>query len=135
MNGILKNLAGAILPAALALMFVGPTFASSIAEKAALQAAMQRHIDRSLVDGAFLYLDTQRGEIKKLYPKKAHPMILKMGEYFVLCSDFQDVGNASVNIDFYLANENGRYVVFDVSVDEREALRRWMSEGKAKRLN
>ena len=47
----------------------------SIDQKAALQVVMQQHIQTSLVDGAYLYLDRKTGEIRKLYPARAHPVI------------------------------------------------------------
>ena len=103
-------------------------------DKAALQAAMQRHIDRSLVNGAYLHLDFDSGDVRKLHPVKAHPMILQMGEYFVLCSDFRDKTGKMVNIDFYLARQERSYVVFRSMVDDRGKLKRLMKMRKIKRL-
>ncbi len=104
------------------------------ADKAALQAAMQRHIDRSLVNGAYLHLDFDTGDVQKLHPVKAHPMILQMGEYFVLCSDFRDQTGKPVNIDFYLARQDRFYVVFRSAVDDRSKLERLMEKRKITRL-
>ena len=104
------------------------------AEKAALQAAMQRHIDRSLVNGTYLHLDFESGDVQKLHPVKAHPMILQMGEYFVLCSDFRDRAGKRVNIDFYLAHRDRSYVVFRSAVDDRTKLERLMKMRKVTRL-
>ena len=115
---------------------IGHAHSAGIGDKAALQAAMQQHIDRSLVDGAYPYLDEKAGNIRALYPQKAHAMILRMGEYFVLCSDFRDENNMEVNIDFYLArSDDNDYVVFRAMVDDRALLRQWMRDGKAERLN
>lgn len=113
----------------------GHALATGIGDKAALQAAMQQHIDRSLVDGAYLYLDEKSGEVRPLYPQKAHPVILRMGEYFVLCSDFRDANNEAVNVDFYMARNGNDYVVFHQAMDDREVLHRLMNEGKAELLN
>jgi hypothetical protein len=104
------------------------------ANKAALQAAMQRHIDRSLVDGAYLHLDFDSGDVRKLHPVKAHPMILQMGEYFVLCSDFRDKTGKLVNVDFYLARHDRSYVVFHSAVDDRINLERLMKKRTITRL-
>jgi hypothetical protein len=109
--------------------------AATIGDMAAMQASMQRYIDGRLVKGAFLYVDMKAGKVRPLYPIEAHTMILSMGEYFVLCSDFKDEEDNSVNVDFYLAKENDLYVVFHVSVDDREQLGKWMRAGEAKRLN
>lgn len=101
----------------------------------AMQAAMQRHIDRTLVNGAYLHLDMNTGEVHLLYPAQAHTTVLSMGDYFVLCSDFRDAADGSVNVDFYLAREDDRFVVFHSVVDDRDVLRQWLREGKARRLD
>ena len=108
---------------------------AEIAEKAAMQVAMQQHIDRNLVNGAYLHLDMHTGMVHRLYPLKAHPMILRMGDYFVLCSDFKDVDGKSVNVDFYVARNNNSYTVFHSAVDDRVMLKRWIGEGTVERLN
>ena len=93
-----------------------------IAEKAALQATMQRHINRQLVDGAYLHLIKATGKIRKLYPVSAHPVILQVGKYFVLCSDFRDKDGKNANIDFYVARRDSGYLVFQAVVDDRQRL-------------
>ncbi|MDA0656092.1 MAG: hypothetical protein O2912_06785 [Proteobacteria bacterium] len=120
-----------------ALFFTAPAFAGatiSISEKAQLQASMQTHIDRNLVNGAYLYVKMETGDVQELHPVTAHPMILQMGKYFVLCSDFQDKKGKAVNIDFYLARRGGSFTVFQALVDDREQLRRLMKAGKVSRL-
>ena len=122
----------------LATAFMFPVHAEqkiTVGEKAQLQASMQLFIDRRLVKGAYLSLNRSSGEVRELHPIAAHPMILKMGKYFVLCSDFQDGKGQSVNIDFYLALRGKRYVVFDALVDERKGLQRLMKAGKVSRVN
>ena len=103
--------------------------------KAALQVTMQQHIDRSLVDGVYLHLDRSTGEVVKLYPTSVHPVIMRMGAYFVLCADFRNHHGAAVNIDFYMAQAERRYVVFHTAVDQRDMLERWMKAGKIERLD
>jgi len=104
--------------------------AESIGEKASLQAAMQRYIDRQMVDDAFLYLDQENGEVGRLHPVTAHPMILKMGRNYVLCFDFRNDQGADVNVDFYMAPTEGSYIVFHTAIDDREVLHRLMQDGK-----
>jgi hypothetical protein len=113
----------------------GQVFGAGIGDKAALQAAMQQHIDRNLIDGAYLYMDEKAGEVRPLYPQKAHPVILRMGDYYVLCSDFRDADNDPVNIDFYMAQSGDGYVVFHQSMDNDKLIHRLMNEGKAEPLN
>jgi hypothetical protein len=106
-----------------------------ISEKIQLQASMQTHIEARLISGAYLHVQKKTGEVKKLYPVTAHPMILKMGPYFVLCSDFRDVDGKQANIDFYMARRGKGFVVFDALIDERTGLQRLMRAGKASRVN
>jgi hypothetical protein len=93
-----------------------------IEQKVALQVTMQRHIQTSLVDGAYLHLDRKSGKIRKLYPARAHPIILQVGKFFVLCSDFKDTSGKSANIDFYVAGQKNSYAVFQTGVDDRARL-------------
>ena len=96
---------------------------------------MQLHIDRNLVDGAVLHLNMETGDVRRLYPMKAHPLILRMGEYFVLCSDFQDAAGKQANVDFYIARDRNTYVVFHTAVDDRIFLERMTGEGKVVRFD
>ena len=100
-----------------------------IAEKVALQAAMQRHIDDLVVDGAYLYLDRKTGKVRKLQPRSAHPIILAIGKYFVLCSEFQDETGKAANVDFYIARRNQTYIVFQSVVDDRNQLNHFRKSG------
>ena len=106
-----------------------------VGEKALLQSAMQQHIDSSLVDDVYLHLDSASGEVRALHPVTAHPMIMRMGEYFVLCADFRDGEGRPVNIDFYLAAQDRSYVVFHAAVDNRDLLGRLMKAGKVTRVD
>ena len=99
-------------------------------DKVALQAAMFQHIDSQLVNGAFLRLNARDGRADALAPTKAHPMILRMGEHFVLCSDFKSPDGKEVNIDFYMARSGSKYVVFHTEIDNRKPLEALMSSGK-----
>ena len=108
--------------------------AIGLVEKASLQAAMQQHINRMLVNDAYLQLNMETGEVRALRPVTAHPIILKMGEYFVLCADFRDEKGNSVSIDFYLAQQDQSYIVFHSAVDDREQLMALMNKGIVERL-
>lgn len=106
--------------------------AITVGEKAALQATMQKHIQRHLVNGVYLQVDFKTGNVRSLHPLAAHPMILRMGEYFVLCSDFRDDQGRSVNVDFYIARVGKSHMVFQAVVDDRGSLQRLIRIGKAK---
>jgi len=120
----LVSLLGALPTAAWAL---------SLGEKAGLQAAMQRHIDRQMVDGVFPYLDPASGQVRALHPVTAHPMILKMDRHYVLCFDFRDDRGNDVEVDFYLARKDASFVVFHTAIGNRELLQRLMRDGKVGR--
>lgn len=96
---------------------------------------MQRHIDSGMVNGNYLQLNETTGQVRELRPLAAHPIILRMGEYFVLCSDFRNRDGQNVNIDFYLAEKGRGYFVFDEMVEQRELVKRLMKAGKLERVD
>ncbi|WP_193187651.1 hypothetical protein [Nisaea sediminum] len=112
----------------------GTASALTLSEKAAIQAAMQRHVDSTLVNGSVLYLDPKDGEVHKLHPVTAHPMILSMADHYVLCFDFRDDSGKDVPIDYYMARSDGDYVVFHTAVADRALLQRLMKDGRVKRV-
>lgn len=91
-------------------------------EFASLQAVMQSHIDQNLVDGALLHLDEKTGKVRPLYPAKAHPMIMAVGDYYYLCADFRDENGEKAMVNFYAAKDRDRYVIFYTDFNENEAL-------------
>ncbi len=113
-------------------------FASSSAHaegtvsKARLQAAMQLHIERHVVAGAILHFDTQTGEVRPLYPTKAHPMVIAMGDYFVLCTDLRDASGRKMPLDLYMARQGRNYVVFHSEIGNRTPLQRLLKKGVAR---
>lgn len=110
----------------------GPAWSLSVSEKAGLQAAMQTYIDQQLVDGVFLYLDTQTGSTLTLHPVTAHPVMFTMGDRYVLCFDFRDDKGQPVNLDLYMARKGSSYVVFHTEVNDHQMLQRFVDEGKAR---
>jgi hypothetical protein len=108
---------------------------SSAQVKVSLQVAMQQHIDRSLVNGIYLYLDPTTGDVTNLYPVSPHPIIMRMGEFFVLCSNFRDDNGITVNVDFYMAQAKQGYKVFHTAVAQRDLLEQLIKAGKIERLD
>lgn len=103
-------------------------------DKAKLQAAMQLHIQRNLVNGAILQLDTRTGEVQPLYPTQAHPMVIVMGKNFVLCTDLRDKAGNTKPLDLYLAPSGRSYTVFHAEIDNRAPLTKFIRDGLAKPL-
>ena len=108
--------------------------AQGTVDKARLQAAMQQHIERHTVDGAMLHFDPETGEVKPLYPTQAHPMVIAMGEHFVLCTDLRDKSGKAMPLDLYMARKGRSYVVFHSEIDNRSPLQRLMKNGIARPL-
>ena len=71
------GLGGTLLAGALPALAADP----NATVRVKLQSFLQTHVDRLLVDGAFLWLDLPTGEVRKLYPTTAHPMIMTFGSH------------------------------------------------------
>ncbi|MGI9508042.1 MAG: hypothetical protein ACR2QJ_01680 [Geminicoccaceae bacterium] len=106
--------------------------AEGTVSKARLQAAMQLHIERHIVDGAILHFDTDSGEVRSLYPTKAHPMVIAIGDHFVLCTDLRDVSGNEMPLDLYMARKGRSYVVFHSEINNRSPLQRLLKKGIAR---
>ncbi|MGI9381018.1 MAG: hypothetical protein ACR2OW_15340 [Methyloligellaceae bacterium] len=122
-----------VLPALLALVFL-PIQAKAneslnLADRTLLQATMQIDIDRLTVEGTYLAFDPIKGNLRTLYPAKNHPMIMRMGEHYILCSDFRDDKGKNVNIDFYLRRKGKSFVIFHKSIDQRYIVKAMMKKG------
>lgn len=132
-----KHLSACIIFAALSIF--NPTAASadplSDADIVALQVTMQSHIDSVLVDGAMLSLDPATGTVVSYYPTKAHPKIMTMGKHIIMCADFVDVSGKTTMANFYIANDKGRYVVFNTTVGADPVLEKLMKDGKVAMAN
>lgn len=122
--------------AILGLLVAASTSASAqgTADRARLQAAMQQHIERHTVNGAMLHFDPESGEVKPLYPTQAHPMVIAMGEHFVLCTDLRDKSGKAMPLDLYMARKGRSYVVFHSEIDNRSPLQRLLKKGIARPL-
>ena len=127
-----------LLSASVAALFLacGANAATlSPADKAGLQSAMVQHIDRQLVEGAYIDLDLKSGDVRRLVPAKNHPMVLQMGEHFVLCTDFKTKAGDSVNMDFYVARRGKFFVIYRTEIANRAPLEALMQAGKVSMLD
>ena len=93
---------------------------------------MFQHIDRQMVRGSFLHVNFKDGQVEKLAPAKAHPMMLTMGDNFVLCTTFRRASGADVNVDFYAAKTEHGYSIFHTVIDNRGPLMALVKAGKVK---
>lgn len=99
-----------------------------------LLSALQMHVDRTTVSGAYLRLDLASGKVAKLYPAATHPMMLTLDEYYVLCVDFKDAGGKPVNVDFYLARKDRGFAVFHTEFANRAPLESLVKSGVARMM-
>lgn len=102
--------------------------------KAELQAATQRHMDRSAINGALPFMNLETGEVEPLYPTETHPLILSMGDGFVLCADLRTADGSHRLVDFYLAPSGKRYKIIRTEISNRAPLKALIALGIAKRL-
>ncbi|MCB1472159.1 MAG: hypothetical protein H6878_02620 [Rhodobiaceae bacterium] len=125
-----------LLAAALALATCSASAANiTLQDKIALQATMAAYIESHSVGGIVPHVRLDTGETVNLSPAKAHPMILQMGDQYVLCTDFRDPHGNFVNIDFYVARRGGEFVVFQTEVDNRGPLKALVQDGKVQMLD
>lgn len=101
---------------------LGSASALTLSDKTSLQVAMQKHVDRQTIDGAYLYFDQASAKVRTLRPATAHPMIMQMGPYYVLCFDFLDTKGKKVEVDYYMARKGRSWVVFHSAVASRNKL-------------
>ena len=115
-----------IFAAALALALLGTAARAesmvSEGEFANLQAVMQTHIERNLVNGALLQLDEATGVFRELFPAAPHPKIMAIGKYYYLCADFRDAEGKDVMVNFLAAKDDDRYVIFHTIFGEDHEL-------------
>lgn len=99
------------------------------AEQIQLQVTMKKAINARTVDGKFNYFDAETDSVVSLYPAKSHSMILKMGESYILCSDFRNESGKKVSIDFYVVRKDDSFAVIDTVIGNRDSIRRMMKKG------
>lgn len=107
----------------------------SDAQLVQLQALLQRHIDSNLVDGAIPQIDNKDGHLLNYFPTKAHPKIMTTDNFIILCADFVDGDGKQVMANFYVANSNDHYVVFQSTFGHDPALEHLMKSGAAEMAN
>jgi len=102
--------------------------------KTTLQTSLQRNIERQLIDGGLHRMNLETGEVEVFYPVDTHPMIVRMGEMYVMCSDLKRADGSSSTVDYYLARKGARYAIIQTEIGNRAPLKSLMRQGKAKLL-
>ena len=99
-----------------------------------LQAALQRSLSRSMMDGALPHLDLTTGQLTKFYPTENHEIILKMDEVYVMCATLLGPDGKEVPVDYYISQSEGRYGVIRTEINNRTPLKALMDAARATRL-
>lgn len=127
-----RTLSVGALSVAIALGASKVALASSedrISVRTELQVAMQRHVDRNLIEGVLMHVDLETGSLIELFPTAAHPMIMASNDYFVVCADLVDAEGKQYDVDFYMASSPRGYKVLRTEIDNRTELRELVSAG------
>ena len=115
-----------------AMLTATPTFATEVdrvSVRTELQVAMQRHVDRSLVNGILLHVNLDTGALQQYYPTNAHPMIMEGEGYFVVCADLVDGAGTEFDVDFYVVETARGYKVVRTEIDNRSELKTLVADG------
>ncbi|MEL6171067.1 MAG: hypothetical protein AAFQ04_01765 [Pseudomonadota bacterium] len=99
-----------------------------------LQVAMQRHIERSQINGAIPFIENKTATVQRLYPIKAHPYILEGDGFFVMCAELRDDDGNEYEVDFYLVEARRGYRVVRTEIENRVVLKEMMQAGYVKKL-
>ena len=98
--------------------------------KVNLQVAMIQYIDRITVDGKLTYIDTKKREVRTVFPANVHPMILRFGRDYLVCSEFVDESGKNITADFLVKTIGNEPRVVQMVVDDRGAIEAAMSKLK-----
>mgnify|MGYP001800319660 CR=1 FL=1 len=101
---------------------------------ATLQASMQRSIERATIEGALHHIDISTGEEAKYYPTERHPMIVKLGDIYVMCAELRTTEGTQHSVDFYMAENGRRYTIIRTEIDNRAPLKALIGQGIATRI-
>ena len=85
-------------------------------EKAAVQKAMQAHIDSNRVGEKYVIYDGVAGELLRLGFVELHAGVVRKGEFYVSCADFTSADGTMIDVDFLVAGEEDDLRVLDAIV-------------------
>ncbi|MEM8978045.1 MAG: hypothetical protein AAGD04_01045 [Pseudomonadota bacterium] len=102
--------------------------------KSTLQASMQRTIERATVEGALHHINLETGEESRYYPTDRHPMIVQLGDVYVMCAELKTKEGTEHTVDFYMVENGRRYTLIRTEIDNRAPLKELIGDGKAARI-
>jgi len=95
-----------------------------------IRTAMQIHVTDNTIKGQYMIYDSQKGELKRLKMTKLHDGIVKKGDFFVSCADFEDQQGKVYDLDFLVSpKDNGYRVIQSIIHAESGKKRKYHIEG------
>jgi hypothetical protein len=74
-----------------------------------IQAAMKHHIGENSLEDRYIIYDAKTGKLNRLIFKELHKGIVKKGDFYVSCADFQDSLGKKYDVDFLVVQKEGRF--------------------------
>lgn len=119
----MKSLLGSsVLAGVLAgLVFGGPALAADDPSikgdlRTNIKAAMMEHVQQTRIKGDYVIYDAVAGDLKRLALKELHEGIVKKGDFYVSCADFEDADGNLYDIDFLVAPSDNELRVMQALV-------------------
>lgn len=80
------------------------------------QKAISDHIEENMLGDNYIIYDDVSGKLMMLELKELHSGIVKKGDFYVSCADFVDAEGNKYDLDFFVAENNGDYIMYDAIV-------------------
>ena len=93
-------------------------------QRKSIQTAMQEHIDRNTVEGRYVLYDAVTDDVLKLTLTQLHDGIVRKGDYYVSCADFEDPDGTEFDLDFLVVEENGEFRALQGVVHKAASVKR-----------
>jgi len=91
---------------------------------------MLTHVTENTIKGQYMIYDSNKGELKRLKMTKLHNGIVRKGEFFVSCADFEDQEGKIYDLDFLVSpNGEGHRVIQTIIHAENGIKRKYHIEG------
>jgi hypothetical protein len=75
-----------------------------------IKSAMNKMIQHNSINNVYRIYGPVEGRLLNLTLVELHDGIVKKGDYYVSCADFRDTKGKLVDLDFLVANKEGRFI-------------------------
>ena len=111
MKRLLLVLVTFLLFSATDILFAGDDQSIKGAKRTNTQKAMSEHIDQNILNGNYVIYDAVSQKLRSLQFKELHKGIVKKGDFYVSCADFTDSDGNKFDLDFFVAEKDGKFHV------------------------